>query len=165
MATCDIPSRLASAKCYACLSPHERDIIELQLLCELVSRVPITASGPPAAFTLSESDFILGNVYTNGPRMAWVSAGFENTTLGDGNEYLWIDLQIDNDNDGIYEMNGITQLWQYIDGPFTMSPLPTSNITRVRIDGWVNPNCKFMFVDNSIPAGAIVAGSCQWLTI
>lgn len=35
MATCDTNTLLESGKCFACLTPGQMDIIELQLLCEI----------------------------------------------------------------------------------------------------------------------------------
>jgi hypothetical protein len=37
MATCNINSLLDAGKCFACLTPGEMDIIELQLLCEILA--------------------------------------------------------------------------------------------------------------------------------
>lgn len=36
MATCNINELLDAGKCFACLTPGEMDIIELQLLCEIL---------------------------------------------------------------------------------------------------------------------------------
>ncbi len=37
MAACNINSLLESGKCFACLTPGELEIIELQLLCEILA--------------------------------------------------------------------------------------------------------------------------------
>lgn len=37
MATCDVNSLFANAQCFACLSPGEWQILELQLLCEILA--------------------------------------------------------------------------------------------------------------------------------
>lgn len=37
MAQCDVNSLFANAKCFACLSPGEWQILELQLLCEILA--------------------------------------------------------------------------------------------------------------------------------
>jgi hypothetical protein len=37
MATCNIQTLLSNASCFACLSPGEWDVVELQLLCEILN--------------------------------------------------------------------------------------------------------------------------------
>jgi hypothetical protein len=37
MATCNVQSLLKNAACFGCLSPGEWDVLELQLLCEILS--------------------------------------------------------------------------------------------------------------------------------
>ena len=48
MANCDINTLLEAGKCYACLTPGQLDIIELQLLCEIQAA---GSGGQPAAAT------------------------------------------------------------------------------------------------------------------
>jgi len=35
MASCNVQTLLAAAKCFECLSPHEQTLVQLQLLCDL----------------------------------------------------------------------------------------------------------------------------------
>lgn len=46
MATCNVQTLIKNASCFACLSPGEWEVLELQLLCEILG-----ASAAPATFT------------------------------------------------------------------------------------------------------------------
>lgn len=76
MATCNVQTLIKNAACFACLSPGEWEVLELQLLCEILNagsssvgsiQVLTTTDTNPNTATIKPANLTMGAIWYQDP--------------------------------------------------------------------------------------------------
>ncbi len=113
-------------------------------------------SGDTNVTSITTTDFVINQFYTNGSKVAWVQAC--GLVKADATHACQMALYLDQNGDGTFEQTGIS-LVEGINGVPT-----TGNVGA--LSAYVMPGGRFVFTNtSSVVVPAIIGGSSQWVLI
>lgn len=147
MATCNVQTLLNNAKCFACLSPGEWEILELQLLCEIMSGGGV--GGQPFTTRINSPIIAFNSIYTNTTGRVMLIRTNVSVAAGVGANPANITL-----HDPVTNTD--------VDGATMNNPTNAAMSMTATLEAVLQPGGQIQVLNNQDPVGNALLSSSAW---